>query len=142
MMRRQLSFGVVALVLTGSLVATGAEKPSAGYSRAMTDLGLIEQGIDKVVKSEDYATLAKYAESATAAFQVVDDYWKERTGEQYNDAREAVRVGSRAAFDLGIAAGLKNAEGATYSAKELMSVCAGCHLAHRQELPDKTFQIN
>ena len=40
-----------------------------------------------------------------------------------------------------VAAGLMSGEGVAYSAKELAGTCATCHTAHREKLPDGTFQI-
>jgi hypothetical protein len=131
-----------ALLTCGVLGAFGlalmaAETPSDQYSKAMKDIGAAAQSLNKAVPAEDFDTVAKNAAAIIEAFPVVEKYW---TGKA-EDAVRVVRTATKAAADLRVAAGLKSSEGVAYSAKELADACMQCHTAHRERLPDGTFQI-
>ena len=70
-------------------------------------------------------------------FPVVEKYW---TGKDPN-AVKAAQQGGRAVTEIRVAASLKSAEGVAYSAKNLTDSCQQCHSAHREALPDGSFQI-
>jgi hypothetical protein len=130
---------VVALVLgVFGLAVSGAEKPPENYQKAMKDLGAFAQGIGKAISDQDYDAVSKYAASAEAAFVVAGAFW---TTKGDADAAKTAQTGEKAAGDLAVVAGLKSAEGAAYSAKGVTDVCAGCHAAHRETMPDGSFQI-
>jgi hypothetical protein len=120
-----------------SSVAIGSEKPPAAYVEAMHDLDGVSQGLSKAIEAADFDAVAQHAATAVAAFGVVQRYWAGKD----DDARRAVDAGIRAAGDLSALATLKSVDGMEDSAKALKAVCAGCHEAHREELPDKSYQI-
>src|SRR5579871_4775893 len=124
------------LGLTGMLLM-GAEKPPADYQKAMQDLGAFSSGIDKAVEAEDYDAVAKMANSAKDAFNIVVEFWAKRTD---GAANQAAQDGLKTAADLGVTANLKSKEGAAYSAMVIKQLCAGCHMAHRDRQSDGTFQ--
>jgi hypothetical protein len=130
---------VVGVLLVGSLGYNlfAADKPPADYQKAMKDLGTFSQAIDKAVAAENYDEIATLAKGALSDFQVAGMYWKTKAP----DAAKAATAGEKAANDLVVMAGLKSKEGAEYSAKEVTSVCMGCHDVHRQALPDGSFEI-
>jgi hypothetical protein len=129
----------VALVFAAvfGLQVRAADKPPADYQKAMKDLGAFAQGIDKAVMADDFDAVAKYATAVQADFELVEKYW---TGKA-KDAVEIAQNGGKAAADLGVVAGLKSHEGIVYSAKQITDLCATCHMAHRETMPDGTFQI-
>ena len=128
------------LVLLGMLgaAASTAEKPSENYQKAMKDLDAFAQGIGKAVSDQDYDAVTKYAASAEAAFVVAGAFW---TAKGDDAAVKMAQTGEKAAGDLAVVAGLKSAEGVAYSAKGVTDVCMGCHTAHRESMPDGSFQI-
>ena len=129
----------VALTIVGVLIleVRAADKPPADYQAAMKDLGTIAQGLDKAVAAGDFETITKYADAATKDFEVAETYWKSRA----KDALELAEAGGKAAFDLGVAAGFMSKEGVEFAAKQMTDLCAQCHTAHRETMPDGTFQI-
>jgi cytochrome c556 len=130
---------VVGVLLVGSLGFNlfAADKPPADYQKAMKDLGAFSEAIAKAVAAENYDDVATLAKAAVSDFQVAGMYWKAKAP----DAFKAATAGEKAATDLAVVAGLKSKEGVEYSAKEVTAVCMGCHDAHRQALPDGTFEI-
>ena len=129
----------IALVVAAALglVTVAAEKPPANYQQAMKDLGAFSAGNDKAVMEEDYETTARLGRSAKEAFDVTETFWKTRNP----DAAKMAQTGSKAATDLMITSGVKSQEGVAFAAMEAKAVCAGCHMAHRERLPDGTFEI-
>ena len=123
--------------MLGTAVST-AEKAPENYQKSMKDLGAFAQGIGKAVSDQDYDAVTKYAASAEAAFVVAGAFW---TSKGDADAAKMAQTGEKAAGDLAVVAGLKSAEGAAYAAKGVTDVCMACHTAHRESMPDGTFQI-
>ena len=132
--RTLLTCGVLGVFV---LTLMAADKPPDDYSKAMKEIGAAAQSLSKAVPAEDFDTVSKNAATIIDAFPVVEKYW---TGKA-EDALRVVRTATKAAADLRVAAGLKSGEGIAYSAKELTDACMQCHTAHRERLPDGTFQI-
>ncbi len=126
--------GLVSL-LVGAAVT--AEKPSDEYVKAMRDIRAATQNIDKAIEASDFEAVSKNALLITNAFLFVDKYW---TGKA-EDALKLSETAGKAASDLEAAAGLASAAGVAFSAKELADTCTACHNAHRERLPDGSFQI-
>ena len=133
----QKLFIVLVVAAAFGLVTAAAEKPPASYQAAMKTLGAFSAGIDKAVMEEDYDTAARLGRSAKEAFDVTEAFWKTRNPE----AARMAQTGGKAATDLVITSGVKSQEGAAFAAMEAKAVCAGCHMAHRERLPDGTFEI-
>jgi hypothetical protein len=125
-----------AAVLLG-LVAIAAEKPPAPYQKAMKDLGAFAADLDTAVMAQDYDAVFRLADNARNNFNVAEKFWAPRDPE----AAKLAQTGAKAAADLVVMAGIKSQEGVAYAAMEAKAVCTTCHTAHRQELPDGTFEI-
>ncbi len=136
-MRQQSLFVVLFVVGVFGLAVVAAEKPPENYQKAMKDLAAFNQGIEKAMMAEDFDAVTKLAASAQAAFGVAEQFWTSRSAEATKDAQ----TGAKAAADLGVAAGLKSQDGAAYAVKGVKAVCAGCHMAHREKMPDGTWGI-
>ena len=136
-MRHRAGFvGLVVLGVFGFSV-TAAEKPPEDYQKAMQALGAFAKGVGPAITAEDYPAVTKFATSAKDSFTVVEKYW---TGKA-DDAMKMAQAGGKSAADLGVAVGLQSQEGAAFAAKEITDLCMGCHTAHRERMPDGTFQI-
>jgi cytochrome c556 len=131
---------LVALGFVGlfGFAAVAAEKPTDEYQKAMKDLGGVAQAMSKPEASEDFAAVTKSVDSTKAAFAVVEKYWRAKGSD---DALKAVAVGTKAAADMGVAAGLTSAEGVQAAFKDLTDSCRTCHTAHREKQPDGSFMI-
>jgi hypothetical protein len=118
-------------------VLTAAEKPPMAYSKAMKDIGMAAMGLDKAVADNDYDTVSKSAAVMVDAFAAVEKYW---TGKA-DDAEKLAHAAGKAAGDLRAMADIKSGEGIGIAVKDLTATCAQCHMAHREALPDGTFEI-
>lgn len=119
------------------LVVMTAEKPPADYSKAMQGINAAMQNVTKAIQAEDFDAVSMNAGAIVDAFPVVEKYW---TGKS-EDAVMWAQTAAKAAGDLRAVAGLKSSDGVAYAAKQLTDTCAECHAAHREMLPDGSFQI-
>ena len=141
----------IAIILLG-LPLQANEKPSEAYQKAEQGLQAASNSLRNHVKAIDYAGLEKDAESFKTAFSATLSYWQEK---KLDDAVTLVQEGLKGADALDAAAKSMNYNG-VLSAQNAISgsngvafvgdtslpgVCVGCHLAHRQRLPDGTFEI-
>jgi len=128
------------------------EKPAEAYQKAEKDLNTTNNSLRNNVKAIDYSGLEKDAASLKAAFTVMLAYWQEKKAE---DAIKFIQTGITAAADLDTAAKAMNYNGvlaaqnavvgsngvAFVGETALPGVCVGCHMAHRQRMPDGTYEI-
>lgn len=136
-MRKGLAFGLGFGALLSVAVMT-AEKPSEQYSKAEKAIGAAAESATKAIQAQDFDTVSKNATSIIEAFPVIRKYWTDKAD---LDAVRLVTAAEKSAADLRVAAGLQSTDGVEYSAKELADICAQCHTAHREQLPDGSFQI-
>ena len=150
-MRSKLTVLVALFVFVLPLRAN--EKPSEAYQKAEQALQAANNSLRNHVKNIDYPGLEKDAEAFKASFAVMLTYWEEK---KVADAITFVQDGIKGAEALGVAAAAMNYNGALAAqnalvgsngvafvgeASALPGVCVGCHLAHRQRMPDGTFEI-
>jgi mono/diheme cytochrome c family protein len=128
--------GVAVAVFGLTLVAN--EKPSDAFKKAMNDIQSGQMGLRAAVTAKDYDGIAKHAATFKASFGVTETYF---TGKKVDDAVTAAKAGAKAAADLATAATAKNDENIAAAQRALGATCAGCHTAHRERLPDGTFEI-
>jgi hypothetical protein len=130
------------------------EKPSAAYQKAEKDLNAATTALRSNVKDIKYDALQQDALAMRAAFNVMLDFWKEKKAE---DAIKLAQDGIKGTEELEAAAKAMNYQGVMQAqnaisggnnlafvgvgAESLPGVCVGCHLAHRQRLPDGTYEI-
>jgi hypothetical protein len=128
------------------------EKPSDAYQQAMKGLQTATNTMRNHVKNIDYPGLEKDADSFKASFAAVLPFWEERKVE---DAIKFAQDGMKGADALAVAAKAQNyndalaaqnaisgSNGVAFNGDTaLPGVCVGCHLAHRQRMPDGTFEI-
>jgi hypothetical protein len=151
MCRRLVVFAAVAAVVIGIPVRAN-EKASEEYQKAEKSLNAANNSMRNNVKNIDYVGLEKDAEAFKASFSVMLAYWQEK---KVDDAIKFVQDGLKGVEDLATAAKAMNYNGvlaaqnaiagsngvAFVGDTALPGVCVGCHLAHRQRLPDGTFEI-
>lgn len=129
--------GLACLLVTG--VST-AEKPSEDYAKAMKTIGAEMQTINKAIAAPtpDYIAASLSAQKIVASLEVVQKYWKGKA----DDASKLADTASKTASDLAVtAASGFNTTGVPAMVKELSGTCGACHMAHRERLPDGTFEI-
>jgi cytochrome c556 len=114
------------------------EKPSEAYQTAMKNLGAANGAMRGNVTAKDYAAIEKNAATFKASFTVAETFW---TAKKADDAIKLAKDGLKAADDLDAAAKAKNDEGIGMAQRGIGGTCRGCHMAHREQLPDMTYEI-
>lgn len=120
-----------------ALTILASEKPPADFASAMQTIAGAQAAAAKATAAEDYDAIEKHAATMVDAFLVIEKYWSARSP----DVLPMVRSAAKAASDLRVSSQQRSLEGVAYSAKELTAACANCHAAHRETMPDGTFQI-
>jgi cytochrome c556 len=136
----RMKWALVTCGFTGlfGLAVLTAEKAPEAYVAAMKTIGAATGALNKSIQAEDFDAITKNVTSIIDTLPVVDKYW---SGGKADDAKKWTQTAVKAAADLRVAAGLKSSEGVAYSAKELTETCAQCHTAHREKLPDGSFEV-
>lgn len=130
------------LALCGGVALLGlsvwaSEKAPAEFANAMRVSAAAQAAATKAMKAEDFDEVEKQAALIVEAFPAVEKYWAVRSP----DVLPLVRVASKAASDLRVSAQQRSTEGLEYSSKDLIAACDKCHEAHREKMPDGTFEI-
>jgi hypothetical protein len=150
-MRGKLAVLAVLTTMALAFPAWANEKPNEAYQKAEKDLQAANNSLRNNVKNIEYASLQKDAEAFKASFGVMLQFWQDK---KVDDAVKFAQDGIKAAGDLDTAAQAMNyngvlaaqnaivgSNGVAFEGGALPGVCVGCHLAHRQRLPDGTFEI-
>ena len=137
-MRGKLKAAAVCAAVIVGFTAMANEKPSPEYQTAMKNLGTANAGLRGDITNKDYAAIEKHAATFKASLAVADAYW---SGKKVDDATKLAKDGLKSAADLDTAAKAKNEEGIAMAQQAIGATCRGCHMAHREQLPDKTYEI-
>jgi hypothetical protein len=150
MHKKMAVLAVCAAVVLG-LSLRASEKPPEAYQKAEKALNTANNTLRNNVKSIDYAGLEKDAATLKASFAVMLEYWQSKKAD---DAVKFVEDGIKAAGDLETAAKAMNyngvlaaqnavvgSNGLAFEGGALPGVCVGCHMAHRQRMPDGSYEI-
>ena len=137
-MRGKLKAAVVCAAVIVGFTAMANEKPSPAYQTAMKNLQMANAGLRGDVTNKDYAAIEKHAATFRASFTLANSYW---TGKKVDDAIKLTNDGLKGAADLDAAAKAKNDEGIAMAQRGIGATCRGCHMVHREQLPDMTYEI-
>ena len=151
-MCRRLAVAAAVSLLVIGIPTQANEKAPEAYQKAEKGLNAANNSMRNNVKNIDYDGLEKDAEAFKASFSVMLAFWQEK---KVDDAIKFVQDGVKGANDLAAAAKAMNYNGvlaaqnaiagsngvAFVGDTALPGVCVGCHLAHRQRLPDGTYEI-
>jgi cytochrome c556 len=129
----------LAIVTLLGLTATANEKPPADFQQAMKDNGAALQKLGKDVEAKDYDAVASGA--ATFKKNFMGPVGKYFTDHKMEDALKKCTEAYTAADNLEKAAKAKNDTELAESRTALQRSCGSCHTAHREQLPDKTYEI-
>ena len=137
-MHGRLKAAAICAAVVVGLTVMANEKPSPEYQTAMKNLGAANQGMRGDVTNKDYAAIEKHAATYKASFTVANAFWKAKKAD---DAVKLTEDGLKGAADLDTAAKAKSDEGIAMAQRGIGATCRGCHMAHREQLPDMTYEI-
>jgi len=136
-MRGTFGFSLLTLAVAFGLTVF-AEKPTAEHQDIMKSNAATNAALRMHTTAKDYDAIAKDADTLKGNFTKIETFW---TARKVDDAIKFAQTAKKAAEDLGEAA-KKNDDAAIAAATMALTPnCGGCHMAHRQQLPDKTFEI-
>jgi cytochrome c556 len=138
-MRGKLKALAVCAAVAVGFTMMAAEKPSPEYQTAMKNLGSANGALRGNITAKDYPAIEKNAATMKASFSTVEPFWKAR---KVDDAMKFVADGLKGAADLEVAAKAMNDTGIAAAQATIGATCRGCHATHREQLPDKTYEIN
>jgi cytochrome c556 len=135
---------VCATALTG-LVVKANEKPSDAYQQAMKDLGAANgklradvAAIEKDGAYPDYNPIDADVAKLRASFTIALQFWQEK---KVDDAVAKTQAVMKYVDELETARKEKNYDSLMTAAAEVGKSCGGCHAAHREKLPDGSYEI-
>jgi cytochrome c556 len=137
-MRGKLKLAAVCAAVVVGFTVMANEKPTPEYQAAMKNLGAANTSLRGNIGTKDYAAIEKDAATFKASFTVAHAFW---TAKKADDAIKLANDGLKGATDLEAAAKAKNDEGINAARGTIGGTCRGCHMVHREQLPDMTYEI-
>jgi cytochrome c556 len=133
------AFAVLALSVKAN------EKPTEAYQKAMKDNGAALQSLRATVKAiegagayPDYTPLEKDLPTLKASFATTLAFWQAKKAD---DAIKLAQDAAKAVDNLETAMKDKNYRLLVSASTALGETCGSCHMAHRERLPDGSFEI-
>ncbi len=133
---------VLALMVAGVVVlglnVIANEKPTAEFQNLMKSNSAANAALRTQIAAKDHSGVAASAATLKDNYAKMEAYW---TAKKVDDAIAFSKAGAKGAADLEAAAKAMSDEGIAAANKVVASTCGGCHMAHREQLPDKTYEI-
>jgi cytochrome c556 len=124
---------VVALTLT----ITGQQPPQQDLSPVMKDVAHSVQELNRGMAAGGAPIVVMEAQNLFQLFTKAQGFFK---AQKAQDAFDLAGQQIRSATAIMEAAQSNNLDGAKAPIKAMQGRCATCHMAHREQLPDKTFR--
>jgi hypothetical protein len=110
----------------------------ADYSTVMKDVNTQNMALRRALTAATEADVAAAATKLEADFKQVQAYWEDK---KVDDATTASKNAVTAAQSISKAVAAHDMAAATTASQTLGAQCMSCHMAHRNRLPDGTFEI-
>jgi mono/diheme cytochrome c family protein len=139
-MRRTFGLSLLTMAIAFGLTALANEKPTTEFQNIMKSNAATNgaMGLRAHIAAKDYDAIAKDAATFKDNFSKIEAFW---TQKKVDDAVKLAKTGHEAAEDLEKAAKAKDDAAIMAAQMKIGGTCGGCHMAHREQLPDKTFEI-
>jgi cytochrome c556 len=130
---------VVTLCCLGAALAIGAyAQDQAEFSAWMKTTGGTIGKLRKEIDAKAYSAVATDAATLQEVFKHVEDYFAKTNTD---DAVKMAQASRSASKKLADAAAMSDADATAASLKALQGSCGGCHMAHREKLPEGGYKI-
>jgi len=132
---------VLLLALSVCVLTIGVranEKPTPEYQNIMKSNGATNGAIGMHLMAKDYAAIEGDVATLKANFAKTEAFW---AAKKADDAVTFSKNGVKALADLEAAAKAKDDAAIGAARMALGMACGGCHMAHRERLPDMSFEI-
>ena len=125
-------------IVVMALGVVANEKPTAEFQSLMKSNGAANGAIRKAAPAKDYDGVATSAATLKGNFAKIEAFF---AAKKVDDAVTIAKAAAKAAADLEAAAKAKDDAVIDTASKAVGGACMGCHTAHREQLPDKTYEI-
>jgi cytochrome c556 len=132
------------LVATATLAAQAGQMAkvaitsAADYSTTMKDVNAQNGALRKAITSASEADVTAATAKLETDFKNVQAYWEDK---KVDDATTAAKAAVTAVQTISKAAAAHDMAAATAALPTLTAQCGTCHMAHRNRLPDGTFEM-
>ena len=127
----------VCAALVAVSVSAFADEITDEYKKIMQPAAAANMALQRVMET-DLAAAATNAGEVQAAFAKVEEFWTRRgTADAIQFAKNVQAV----AKEVHDAAAAGNREATAAAARRIGANCQGCHMAHRERLPDGSFLL-
>ena len=135
----------VCLVLATGVMLDAGEKPSEAYQAAMKDLGVASAALRKHAQEieaagayPDYNPIEKDVAALKGPFTTALSFW---TAKHADDAMTQAQTALTSIDELETARKEKNYDALMTASANIGKTCAACHTAHREKMPDGSYEI-
>jgi cytochrome c556 len=127
------------LFCLGAALAVGAyADDQADFVTWMKTTGGTVGKLRKEIDAKAFSDAATDAATLQDVFKHVEDYFAKTSTD---DAVKMAQAAGAASKKLADAAGASDADGAAAGLKAIQGTCGGCHMAHREKLPEGGYKI-
>jgi cytochrome c556 len=137
-MRRTFGVPLLTLAVAFGITVLANEKPPAELQETMKSNAATNAALRMHIMAKDYDAVAADATTLKGNFAKIEKFFTEK---KWQDAIDIAKAGGKAAGDLVTAAKGKDDAAVAAAQMALAPNCGGCHMKHREQLPDKTFEI-
>ena len=137
-MRRTFGVSFLTLAVALGLTVFANEKPTPELQDTMKSNAATNGALRMHIMAKDYDAVAADATTLKANFAKIETFF---TAKKWQDAIDIAKAGGKAAGDLVTAAKAKDDAAVAAAQMALAPNCGACHMKHREQLPDKTFEI-
>ena len=137
-MRRKVAVSALAVAVVFGMGVRANEKPTAEFQATMKSNGATLGALRMHIMAKDYDGIATDAATLKSNFAKIEAFWVQK---KVDAAITFSKNGAKGAADLEAAAKAKDDAAITAANMAVGGSCGGCHMAHREQLPDKSFEI-
>jgi cytochrome c556 len=137
-MRRTIALSLLAVTAVFGLNLIANEKPTAEFQAVMKSNGATNGALRMHIMAKDYDAIATDAATLKGNFAKIEAFW---TAKKVDDAIGFAKAGGKGAAELETAAKAKSDTAIAAASMATAGSCGGCHMAHRERLPDMTYEI-
>lgn len=139
-MRRTMALSALAVAVVFGMSVRASEKPTEDFQATMKSNGAAggPMGLRAHVAAKDYDAIAKDAATLEANMAKTEAFF---TAKKVDDAVAAAKAGRKGAADVAAAAKTKDDAALATAVTAVNGSCGSCHMAHRERMPDMTFEI-
>jgi len=137
-MRRNFILSLLAVTVAFGLTLFANEKPTPELQATMKSNAATNGALRMHIMDKNYDEVAKDAQTLKTNFGKIEAFFSEK---KWQDAVDIAKAGGKAAGELQTAAMAKDDAAVAAAQMALAPNCGGCHMKHREQLPDKSFEI-